>query len=200
MLQLISSLNQTFKMGCTSSQDYHKDVHLFDCLKEKVSTRTVTTYNYNETEIDISHFSKANIVLGIGGFGMVRLARKLTGDDKGKEYAMKSMSKEAILQRTSGLSAVSTELRSLVMLSECKSVCRLHYAFQNSSHLYMVLELAMGGDLRYNIRTTPKSRFSEGAARHIIIQIFRALDYCHKASILHRGKLREHNMHFTNDT
>lgn len=177
-------------MGCASSNDAAKDGqdHISTvCWKEETVTRTITSFNYNEAEVDITHFSKGNEALGLGGFGIVRRAKKLSGKDKGTEYAMKSMSKDAIIRRTSGPSAVSTELKCLILLSNCKFVCQLHYAFQSPTHLFMVLELARGGDLRHCLRATPKSRFSEDAAKYLICQILLGLDYCHQASILHRG-------------
>eukprot|EP01034_Spumella_vulgaris_P024508 gene24508-30862_t len=50
----------------------------------------------------------------------------------------------------------------------------------------MVLDLAPGVDMRYNLRSSPNARFSESAAKIFIAQIFLALDYCHRSSILHR--------------
>lgn len=177
-------------MGCANSNEAAKDVKdraSAMCWKEEGVTHTLTSFNYNETEIDITHFSTGQDALGLGGFGIVRRATKLSGKDKGTEYAMKSMSKDAIIRRSSGPNAVSTELKCLILLSGCKYICRLHYAFQSTTHLFMVLELARGGDLRHCLRETPNTRFSEDAAKFIICQILLGLDCCHKASILHRG-------------
>ncbi len=176
-------------MGCTNSSELAKEEkHLgSSCLRDDSVTKSLTSFNYNEFEVDITHFSRGQDALGLGGFGVVRLVKKLSGPDRGIEYAMKSMSKSAILKRSSGPAAVNTELNCLILLADCKYACQLHYAFQSSSHLFMVLELAKGGDLRHSLRATPKSRFSEQAARHLVCQIFLALDHCHKTSILHRG-------------
>ena len=180
-----------FTMGCTNSSEIAREDQPIgiSCFRDDTNvTKTLTSFNYNETQIDISHFSRGHEALGLGGFGMVRLVRKLSGHDRGTEYAMKSMSKSAIVKRSSGPCAVNTELNCLILLTECTFICQLHYAFQSSSHLFMVLELAKGGDLRHSLRATPKSRFTEDAARHLVIQIFLALDHCHRASILHRGE------------
>lgn len=186
-------------MGCNSSSDnsaiqLHSHQHLYLpakpsslCWKEEAITKTVTTFNFNETEVDLTHFSKGYDALGVGGFGLVRRVRKYTGNDKGIDYAMKSMSKEAILKRTSGPSAVITELKCLILLSDCRYICRIHYAFQSPSHLFMILELASGGDLRCCLRATPQSKFSETTAKLLVCQIFLALEHCHRLNILHRG-------------
>jgi hypothetical protein len=61
---------------------------------------------------------------------VVRLVRKVSGPDRGMEYAMKSMSKAAIVKRSSGPAAVITELRALVILQNCCHICQIQYAFQ----------------------------------------------------------------------
>lgn len=175
-------------MGCIQSNPMVTNGNHFKWSRGESITQTLTTANYNDTEIDISHFHVTEEILGLGGFGMVRLVSKLTGKDKGKEFALKSMSKDAVLKRSSGPSSIITELRALIMLSDCYFICRLHYAFQSSSHLYMVLELGIGGDMRYYLRSTPQYRFSETASKYLICQVLISLDYCHKSSILHRGK------------
>ena len=42
--------------------------------------------------------------------------------------------------------------------------------------------------MRYNMRQAVHSRFTESAAKFYICQILVAVSYCHKYSILHRGK------------
>lgn len=99
---------------------------------------------------------------------------------------MKSYTKEFEIDE---FRCVLSELRALVVLSHCKFVCNVHYGFQDSTHLYMAIDIAPGGDMRYNLRATQDTRFSESVARVYICQVFIALDFCHKASILHRGKV-----------
>ena len=155
--------------------------------RQETATHTLTSINCNEAEIDISHFSNCQEAIGIGGFGLVRKVTKISGTDKGVQYAMKSMSKEAILKRTSGPNAVITELKCLEKLTNSIYVSRIHYAFQTPSHLYMVLDLATGGDLRLCLRSLAIGKLSEDAARHVIVQTLLALSHCHQKSILHRG-------------
>lgn len=165
-----------------------------DCKGDECKGTNIST-DINPVEIDLSHFLCESIksnhrngrTLGLGGFGVVRRVMKLTSDDRGTEYAMKSMSKAAILKRSSGPASVMTELRALVMLLDCEYVCSIKYAFQDAAHLYIVLELARGGDMRYNMRLSPYSKFTESATKFYACQIFLAVSYCHKVSILHRG-------------
>ena len=97
----------------------------------------------NPDEIDMSHFSLQH-VLGSGGFGIVQQVIKLTGPDRNKLYALKSMSKVSILKRRTGVSSVMTELKILSMLYSCPFICKSHYAFQDPSYVYLVLDLARG--------------------------------------------------------
>lgn len=73
-------------------------------------------------------------------------------------------------------------------MSGCKFVCNVHYGFQDVSHLYMVIDIAPGGDMRYNLRATQQFRFPEAVARLYICQVFIALEFCHQSNILHRGR------------
>ena len=153
--------------------------------KQVYGSRSITTTEY---EIDLTSFSPPKRILGIGGFGMVRAVTKLTGTDRSTAYALKSLSKSAVLQRSSGTAAVLSELKALALLVDAKFVCNVHYAFQDSIFLYMIIDLAAGGDLRFALKFSPNCRFNEVRARFYIAQIIIAVDSCHSASILHRGR------------
>ena len=73
-------------------------------------TYSLTTWN--EAEIDRTHFTTSSQLLGVGGFGIVRLVQKISGQNKGETYALKSLSKAAVLQRPSGISSIMSELNS----------------------------------------------------------------------------------------
>lgn len=112
----------------------------------------------NDKEIDLSHFRMLG-VMGQGGFGVVRVGVKLSGGDAGTKYAVKCLIKRSILDRSSGPSAVLTELRALAIL-DSPYICNCHYAFQNKACLFLVLDLALGGDMRYNLKYSPKKSIS----------------------------------------
>jgi serine/threonine protein kinase len=159
------------------------------CQNESATDETMASEptTFNDTEVDLSHFSVCPHILGLGGFGMVRKVTKLTGTDSYQSYALKSMSKGMVLARQTGIAAVMTELKALIMVEDCEFICRLHYAFQDEAHLYMVMDYAACGDLRYNLRLSPLQRFSESLSRVFVHQILSALHHCHLRAILHRG-------------
>lgn len=90
-------------MGCANSVE--------DEGKEKNATGVNNTLSItsscSEGGVDISHFSNNDKLLGVGGFGVVRLVVKNTGLDKDTSYALKSLSKSAVIKRPSGYGAVS---------------------------------------------------------------------------------------------
>jgi serine/threonine protein kinase len=155
--------------------------------KENTVVSSLPTGPINECEVDITHFCTPKEILGIGGFGIVKKVVKLTCEDAKVCYAMKSMSKATILARPSGTMSVLTELNAMILVRECENVCKIHYAFQDDSFLYTILEYAVGGDMRFNLRNATNNRFSESLSKMFIRQVFTALEYCHNCSILHRG-------------
>jgi hypothetical protein len=78
-------------MGCANSSQYYIDANKYNSVLRENATLSETTLNFNEAEIDFTHFSTTLKVLGLGGFGMVRSVKKFTGKDNGVEYAMKSI-------------------------------------------------------------------------------------------------------------
>lgn len=58
-------------------------------------------------------------------------------------------------------------------------------AFQDKDSLYLVMDLALGGDMRYQLQNCPNG-FSENRTQFYIAQIILALEYLHQKKILHR--------------
>ena len=74
-----------------------------------------------------------------------------------KHYAMKEMSKALIIAKRSVTSVLfERELLSRVRHEFIINIC---WAFQDQENLFMVMELASGGDLRYHL--FKNKRFSE---------------------------------------
>ncbi len=121
----------------------------------------------------------------LGGFGVVRFASKITPPNKFNHYAIKSLLKSNIISRKHGISCVFQELNILAM-ADNPFICNCHYAFQDKNYLYLVLDLASCGDLRYNLSISPNKRFSEILSKFYIVQLIFALQYIHSIGVLHR--------------
>jgi serine/threonine protein kinase len=137
----------------------------------------------NPLEIDLSHFRTENII-GQGGFGKVYCVSRIRDNEM---YAMKSVAKVACLNKSSGIEQVFTEMR---LLSKLKHpfICNSHHAFQDECFLYIVMDLALGGDLKFTQqnRTGGLGVFDEDQARFYLGNMVLALSYLHTQSMLHR--------------
>ena len=122
-------------------------------------------------------------VIGQGGFGKVNAVILRGVEDSW--YAMKKLKKQTIVAKEC-YKEVFVE-RDLLMKLKHPRICNSFFAFQDECYLYLVMDLALGGDLRYQLNHTPSGKpFSEAQCRLYVAQIMLALDYIHGKSILHR--------------
>lgn len=70
---------------------------------------------------------------------------------------MKEMAKARIITKKS-VQSVMNELK-LLSLVQSDFIVNVHYAFQDKQTLFLVMDLLLGGDLRYHIAR--KKKFSE---------------------------------------
>ena len=95
-------------------------------------------------------------ILGKGGFGVVRAMYKNVGDDKGTWYAVKLMSKSKIMKRKS-IDEVFNErnfLRNLRHPFICNACLP---RLQDDMNVYLAMDLAVGGDLRFHMNHVTQS-------------------------------------------
>lgn len=118
-------------------------------------------------------------MLGRGGFGAVYACRK---NDTGVIYAMKCVNKRLVKEKN----ALGNILEERNVLTRIKTpfVTNLKYAFQDRENLYLILDLMLGGDLKYHLLNS--TRFPEKRVRFYAAQVLLALEKLHKDSILYR--------------
>ena len=92
------------------------------------------------------------------------------------------MSKLKVLDKKSEKS-INSE-RELLSKLHNPFIVNMHYAFQDSENLYLVMDLMPGGDLRFHISRHKK--FSEEQTRFFICGIIIALEYIHSNNVIHR--------------
>ncbi|PAA62358.1 hypothetical protein BOX15_Mlig004448g1 [Macrostomum lignano] len=122
-------------------------------------------------------------VLGKGGYGKVFLARKLTGPDKGKVYAMKVLKKASIVRNQKDTAHTKTE-RNILEAIKHPFLVELHYAFQTPDRLYLILEFLAGGELFTHLER--HGVFTEATARFYLAEIVLALGHLHQHGIVYR--------------
>ena len=97
-------------------------------------------------------------------------------------YAMKYMNKAIILKKD----AIKNVLREVEILRRLEHpfLVNLWFTFQDEEDMFMVVDLLLGGDLRYHIQQDVK--FDEGRVKLYICEIGLALDYLRNNHIVHR--------------
>jgi len=128
--------------------------------------------------VELSHFHLLRSV-GKGAFGKVRVVQH----KKTKEiYALKYINKAKCIR----MRAVENIIQERRLLEEVEFslICNLRYAFQDDENLFMVLDLMLGGDLRFHLeRAGP---MQEDVVRFYVAEIALALDALHAKRIIHR--------------
>jgi 3-phosphoinositide dependent protein kinase-1 len=114
--------------------------------------------------------------IGEGSFGRVVEAVEL---DTGNRWAIKILEKKHILKENK-VKYVKAERNILNMLNH-ENVIKLYCTFQDMQNLYLVLELAEGGELFTHIR-----RVGPESARFFAAELVHVLEYLEGQGIVHR--------------
>lgn len=118
-------------------------------------------------------------VLGRGGFGAVHACRK---KNCGTIYAMKCINKKLVKVK-SALDNVLEE-RNVLTMMKSNFVTNLKYALQDEENLYLIMDLMLGGDLKFHLINA--GRFTEKRARFYAAEVLLGLEHVHNASIIYR--------------
>ncbi|KAG0367529.1 kinase-like domain-containing protein [Gamsiella multidivaricata] len=130
------------------------------------------------SEIELSHFHLLRSV-GKGAFGKVRVVQH----KKSKEiYALKYINKAKCIR----MRAVENIIQERRLLEEVEFslICNLRYAFQDDENMFMVLDLMLGGDLRFHLERAGPMK--EDVVRFYVAELALALDALHARRIIHR--------------
>jgi len=122
-------------------------------------------------------------VLGKGGYGKVFQVRKLTGEDRGKIFAMKVLKKAAIVRNSKDTAHTKAE-RHILEAVKHPFIVDLLYAFQTKGKLYLILEYQNGGELFSHLER--EGIFLEDTACFYVAEISLALEHLHKQGIVYR--------------
>ncbi|KAI7869346.1 kinase-like protein [Spinellus fusiger] len=131
-----------------------------------------------DDEMDLRHFHLFKVI-GRGAFSKVRIVEHRPNSTM---YALKYISKKQCSQMKIAHSVISE--RCLLERIHHPLIVNLRYAFQDDEHIFMVLDLMLGGNLRYHMGK--QSNFPEERVRFYVADIALALNYLHQKGIAHR--------------
>lgn len=117
-------------------------------------------------------------VIGRGAFGEVQLVRHKTTR---KVYAMKLLSKYEMIKRSD--SALYWEEREILANANSDWIVQLHYSFQDTKYLYMVMDYMPGGDL---VNLMSNYDVPEKWAKFYCAEMVLALNAIHSMGFVHR--------------
>jgi Protein kinase domain len=131
----------------------------------------------------LHHYTFASGELGRGSWGSVRRARH---NESGVDYAIKVFDKSKF-RLASQIERIRAEYEIMKKL-EHPHIIAVREMFESPTHLYIVMELAEGGELfdEFDRRAEAGTGFSESEARLIVAQLLDALAYLHNNNRVHR--------------
>ncbi|XP_049620543.1 serine/threonine-protein kinase 32C [Suncus etruscus] len=132
----------------------------------------------DKEDVNFDHFQILRAI-GKGSFGKVCIVQKR---DTEKMFAMKYMNKQQCVERDE----VRNVFRELEILQDIEHafLVNLWYSFQDEEDMFMVVDLMLGGDLRYHLQRNV--HFSEDTVRLYVCELALALDYLRGRHIIHR--------------
>ncbi|OIT39866.1 PREDICTED: CBL-interacting serine/threonine-protein kinase 4-like [Nicotiana attenuata] len=121
-----------------------------------------------------------NHLLGRGSFAKVYHARCL---NDGTDVAIKVMNKNTTVD-ASLEQIIIREVSAMHRLNHHPNIIKLHEVMATKTKIYLVMELAPGGDLSSKLSRCGK--FSYSTARFYFHQLVSALHFCHQNGVAHR--------------
>ncbi|XP_065655108.1 serine/threonine-protein kinase MRCK alpha isoform X2 [Hydra vulgaris] len=124
-------------------------------------------------------FDTLNII-GRGAFGEVAVVRMKSTN---KIFAMKTLNKWEMLKRAE--TACFREERDVLVFGDSRWITKLHYAFQDTSNLYFVMDYYSGGDL-LTLLAKYEDHIPEEMLKFYAAEIILAIDSIHRMKYVHR--------------
>jgi len=145
---------------------------------------------FSRREVRLSNLREVK-VLGKGGFGLVRCVRdKLTGE----EFALKALAKTRLKQQGMSTSEVLRERDAQVLCGEHPLVCQLFNTYEDTSTLYILLELQTGRELYDLIYKPVKVPLSSTYTQFLVANLLLALEHVHSKNFAFRDLKPENVM------
>ncbi|XP_052798813.1 ribosomal protein S6 kinase beta-1-like isoform X2 [Mya arenaria] len=155
-----------------------------DPLEDGMETLELTENTVNPGHGKVSTFDFELLkVLGKGGYGKVFQVRKVSGQAKGKIFAMKVLKKATIARNAKDTAHTKAE-RNILECVKHPFIVDLIYAFQTGGKLYLILEYLPGGELFMQLER--EGIFMEDTACFYLSEITLAIEHLHSYGIVYR--------------
>lgn len=141
--------------------------------KKPVTYGANTSGKYSLTDFQILR------TLGTGSFGRVHLIRS---NHNGRFYALKALKKHTVV-KLKQVEHTNDERRMLSIVSH-PFLIRMWGTFQDSQHVFMVMDYIEGGELFSLLRKS--QRFPNPVAKFYAAEVCLALEYLHSKDIIYR--------------
>ncbi|XP_072125708.1 serine/threonine-protein kinase MRCK beta [Mobula birostris] len=119
-------------------------------------------------------------VIGRGAFSEIAVVRLKFTD---YVYAMKRMNKWDMLSKEA--TARFREEREILVNGDSRWITKLHFAFQDEDHLYLIMDYYAGGDF-LTLLSRFGDRFPEDMARFYLAELVLAISSVHDLGYIHR--------------
>ncbi|CAO3627726.1 unnamed protein product [Cunninghamella echinulata] len=181
-----SSLQQPMKSPRPLSQ-YYRTIHTVGSNK-KYGTHAIFSGSNQRRKYHVKRNKHRKLrlddfiikqTLGTGAIGRVHLAESKFNK---KHYAIKTLNKHEVVQKNQ-VDHTNNEFTILRDIAH-PFLVTLWDAFQNDTHLFMVLDYEPGGELFTLLRKQKK--FTEEATRFYAAEVILALEYLHENEIIYR--------------
>lgn len=149
-------------------------------LSRRPSSLLLSNEDSTSSQDDLGFYSKYE-PKEVLGRGLSSTVRRCVSRDTGIEYAVKIIDKsqdEAITE------SITAEMQVLNYLPIHPNIINLQDVFESAAFVFMVFELAPGGELFDYL--TQMVKLSEKKTRKIMYQIFLAVEHMHSHQVVHR--------------
>ena len=74
--------------------------------------------------------------------------------------------------------------RNLLCMVKSTHLVRMHYSFQDNQNCYVIMDLLLGGDLRYHLNNKYQKGYPESHVKFYVAGIILSLQYLHSLRVL----------------
>lgn len=135
---------------------------------------------------EAGHFTDQFLLKRQIGKGSTASCHVCAAKSNNKEYAVKILSKKKIKMMYSNLMPQFRLEVDILRALEHPHIIRLHSVFEDKQNLFVVTELARGGELFDYLVSRPNQVLSEASVSFLIRQVIHAVAEMHKYGIIHR--------------